>query len=274
MRSSKRFFMFFLLILLFAVPNCKQQSDKQINSDGPAKAEIISDADFTILTEEFPPFNYKENELITGVSTEIVQEIFNNAGFKIDIKILPWARAYQTTQDKVDTMLYSTGRNPEREHLFKWIGPIIQKKYSLFALSNRKDIVITSFEDIKKYKTGTTRNDAREIYLMSKGFEIGTHLDSITNEDPNSLNFKKLQAHRIDLWPMPDAVAYYLVKQTGGDPAEILKKVFELQELSADGYYLAVNVNTDQTKIDKLQNVLNKFKKTKKYADILKKYNL
>jgi len=164
-------------------------------------------------------------------------------------------------------------RLPKREALFKWIGVITPSDYSVFALKERTDIEIKALDDMKKYKIGTTLGDARETYLVGKGFEL-EKLYRVGGEEANVQNFKMLKAKRIDLWPMPDAVAYYVSKKLGDDPDKVLRKVFELSELSTGGYSLAASLQTSDDVVNKLKNSLEAFKKTPEYKQILKKWGI
>jgi polar amino acid transport system substrate-binding protein len=236
-------------------------------------AGILQAEPIHIYTEEFPPFNFTENGKITGMSTEIVEAVMKQAKIEYVIESLPWARGYQNAQDRPNALIYSMSRLPKREALFKWIGVITPSDYSVFALKERTDIEIKNLDDMKKYKIGTTLGDARETYLVSKGFEL-EKLDRVGGEEANVQNFQKLKTKRIDLWPMPDAVAYYILKKSGDDLDKVLRKVFELSELTTGGYYLAASLQTSDDVVNKLKNSLEAFKKTPDYKELLKKWGL
>ncbi len=225
----------------------------------------------TIYTEEFPPFNFTENGKMTGMSTEIVDIIMKQAALPYIIESYPWARTYQNALERPNALIYSMSRLTNRENLFKWIGSIAPTNYSVFALKKRKNINIKSFEEMKKYKIGTTLGDAREIFLVNKGLDI-EKFDRIAGSDANVQNYKKLKLKRIDLWPMPDAVADYVVKKIGDNPDVILKKVFALTELSSDGYFLAANLQTPDEIVNRIKSSLEEFKKTQEYQNILNKW--
>jgi polar amino acid transport system substrate-binding protein len=235
---------------------------------------IYSEYELVVLTENFPPYNYEQNGYVEGISSEIVRLVLDDSKVNYKITAMPWTRAYALTQSQPNTLLFSTSRSAKREKLFKWIGPIAPKKYSVFALKSRSDIEINSLEDMKKYRIGTTQNDARESYLIEKGFKIGDQLDSLADESPNESNFKKLRINRIDLWPMPDAVAHYIVKKAGYEPDEIINRVYVLDDLSKDGYYIAVNKETDETIVNNLQKSLDKLRRNGKQQAILQKWGL
>lgn len=229
---------------------------------------------FTVITEEFPPYNFTKGGKVTGVSTEIVEAVFKGAGIPYEIRVYPWARAIKEVQIIKNTALYSTGRRPDRETLFKWVGELIFPKYSVFALKSRSDITAKSLEDLKKYKIGTTKGDARENYLLTKGFEIGVNIEPVTGIEANVQNFKKLEINRIDLWPMPDAVADFIVTGLGKNPDLILKSVIPLDEVSKTGYFLALNKETPDEVVKKLQTSLDKLKADGTVKKILSKWKI
>ncbi len=227
----------------------------------------------TLFTEEFPPFNFTEHGKIKGASTEVVEAVITKTGFEYEIKSYPWARTYRMSQREPNSLIFSISRRSKREGLFKWIGIIVPSVQSVFALKDRSDIKIEKLEDLKQYEIGTTIEDARETYLINKGFEIDK-LQRISGDTSYLRNYKKLKMKRIDLWPMPDAVMNYIVNKTGDDPDKVLRKVFELSEMSTGGYYIAASLETKDEVVNKIRATLEDFKKTQEYKTILKKWGL
>ncbi|MCP3941404.1 MAG: amino acid ABC transporter substrate-binding protein [Desulfobacteraceae bacterium] len=222
-----------------------------------------------IVTENFPPYNYEENGKITGVSTEIVRAVLQELNIKVEIKVYPWARTLMVARHDENTLIYSIGRNQKRENQYKWIGVIAPADFYLFALKNRVDIKIKILADAKKYQIGTVREDLREQYLISKGFIKGKNIQS-TNR--YLLGFQKLLSKRIDLWSMPELTASYIVKKEGYKPEEIIKKVYRLDEVSSEGYYMAFGKKTSDEIVEKFRSALEKIKKNGTHKMILEKY--
>ncbi|MGD8313299.1 MAG: hypothetical protein PVI17_01035, partial [Syntrophobacterales bacterium] len=52
-------------------------------------------AELIILTENLPPLNYVEDGVLVGPSVDTVKEIQRRVGSQEEIKVYPWARAYQ-----------------------------------------------------------------------------------------------------------------------------------------------------------------------------------
>lgn len=222
----------------------------------------------TIYTEEFPPFNFTEKGKITGVSAEVVRHVMAAAGMQYKIKSLPWAQSYNLAQKERNALIFSISRNEKRELLFKWIGILTPTTYSAMALKSRSDIKITSLSDMKKYKIGTTKDDIVEIWLVDKGFAL-SELVRASGDHAALSNFKNLLNKRIDVWPFPDAVAYYLVRQQGhSNPELLLQKAFPIEELSG-GYYMASGLKTSNAVVSKISDALAQFKQTDEYFKIL-----
>ena len=227
----------------------------------------------TIYTEEFPPYNFTEDGKIVGVSTEVVETVMKETGLDYEIAIYPWARTYKYTKQRPNSLIFSISRRESREAEFKWIGIITPSRHSVFALSSRTDVQIENIDDLKNYKIGTTIDDARETYLLNNGFEVGK-LQRVGGDDANNRNYQKLKLGRIDVWPMPEAVAHYILKQAGDDPDKSIRKVFVFEEMSKGGYYIASGLDTSDEVVNKIRDALENFKKTPEYNDILEKWGL
>jgi polar amino acid transport system substrate-binding protein len=145
-----------------------------------------------LTTEAAPPHSMVEGKRVTGISADTVREIMDRAHIGHTIELLPWKRAYTAALERSDTCVFSTTRTPERERLFKWIGPIGEAEWVLMGRADRK-LHLESLEDARRYRIGTYNGDARDQYLRARGFDV--------DPAPNDLiNPRKLMANRIDLW--------------------------------------------------------------------------
>ena len=99
---------------------------------GFAHAQLPADYKVVLLTENFPPFNmavddknFARDDGIDGISADIVREMFKRAGIDYTLTLrFPWDRLYRLTLDKPNYGLFSTTYTPERQPLFKWVGPL------------------------------------------------------------------------------------------------------------------------------------------------------
>jgi polar amino acid transport system substrate-binding protein len=87
-------------------------------------AAYATAAQLHFYTEELPPINFSRGGKATGLATEIVEEIMRRTGMQAPIEVIPWPRAYKYATSGPNVVLFSTAYTPEREKLFKWVGPI------------------------------------------------------------------------------------------------------------------------------------------------------
>ena len=157
-----------------------------------AGAASARPAQLYIVTEHAPPASMVERGKVTGFATDKVRAAMERAGIAYTIELLPWKRAYTVALRRADACVYSTSRTPEREHLFKWVGPTDQAEWVLMGRAD-KPYALHTLDDARPLRIGTYHGDARDEFLRARGFRV--------DAAPNDLiNPRKLLAGRIDLW--------------------------------------------------------------------------
>ncbi len=215
-----------------------------------------------LVTEDGPPFNMKKEGKITGSATDILEAAMKKANFEFTLALLPWANAYQMGLNDKNTAVYSTTRTPERETLFKWVGPLAENSWVFFAKKDSK-IKISSLNDAKKYVVGGYNGDAKALFLIKEGFVEGKNIQLASYEKQNAL---KLQADKIDLWASGSEVAPWITKEEkSGD----ITPVFTFKKVEM---YAAFNKNTDDSIIKKLNDTILNMRKNGEIKIINKKY--
>ena len=207
----------------------------------------------TLLTEENPPFNYTEGGKVVGISTEIVSELGKRSGIPLEIKSLPWDKAYVATQADKETCLYSTARLENRERLFFWIGPIAANKWVLIGKGDFAGTV-KAVEDAKRYRVGVVAKDAKIEFLMSKGV---TDLREVSDDSliPPRLVLSRDDPNRLDLW----ATGAYGARRTAARAnVKDLKLVLGLHEVPL---YLACGRNTSAQAVEALRRAFEQSRK-------------
>ena len=151
-----------------------------------------------LVTEENPPFNYTEQGKVVGLSTEVVSELGKRSGIALQLRSMPWEKAYIAAQAEKETCIYSTARLENRERLFTWIGPIATNKWVFIGKSDFQGSVKT-VEDARRYRVGVVAKDAKIEYLMGKGV---TDLREVSEDslNPPRLVLNRDDPNRIDLW--------------------------------------------------------------------------
>lgn len=219
-------------------------------------------AQYRIMTENYPPYNYKDGEFLTGLSTEIVQEMLRRLEHPQEIDILPWSRAYKYIMERDNQALFSMSRTAAREDLFQWVGPLVTYSVVLFA---RKDSGIQPTEDVKAllgYTVGATQNTPSTKMLEDLGFaEVQMVADSMHNP-------QKLAARRIDLWVSGELAGIYKVKQAGLDPADFQV----VHRARSEDLYIALSKSAPAEDLAAWQVALDSIKADGTYDEILRKY--
>ena len=219
-----------------------------------AHAELPYGYRVVLLTENFPPFNmavddknFARDDGIDGISAEIVRAMFKRANIEYSLTLrFPWDRLYRLTLDKPNYGLFSTTYTPERQPLFKWVGPLAKTGWVLLSAPGN-NISVASLEEAGKYQIGAYKNDA-----------VSQHLESVGLKPTNALrdqeNIKKLLSGKIDLWATTDPVGRYLAKQEGVTGLNTVLR-FNDAEL-----YLAMNKDTPDEVIERLQKALDELR--------------
>ncbi|MBG4053442.1 ABC transporter substrate-binding protein [Pseudomonas aeruginosa] len=233
---------------------------------GGARAETAPDYSMVLLTENFPPYNmaingknFAQEDNIDGIAVDIVREMFKRAGIKYSLTLrFPWDRIYKLALEKPGYGVFVTARLAEREDKFKWVGPIGPDDWVLLAKGD-SPITLGSLDEAKKYRIGAYKGDAIAEFLGKNGFEADLALR-------DQENAQKLVKGQIDLWASGDPAGRYLAKQEG---VTGLKTVLRF---NSDQLYLALNRETPDEVVQKLQAALDGMRKEGFVEDILNSY--
>ncbi|WP_313223062.1 substrate-binding periplasmic protein [Stutzerimonas nitrititolerans] len=207
-----------------------------------------------LLTENFPPYNmaidgknYARDENVQGIAADIVREMFQRAGIDYTLTLrFPWERVYKMALETPGYGVFVMARLPEREALFKWVGPIGPDDWVLLARAD-SPIDITSLEQARRYNIGAYKGDAIAEHLVAQGLEPSLALRDQTNVE-------KLQNGEIDLWATGDPAGRYLAKQQG---VTGFKRVLRFDDAQL---FLALNKQTADETVAKLQAALEQMR--------------
>lgn len=229
--------------------------------------------ELTALTEQLPPLNMEVDGRVTGFSSELLDWMAADAGIPLRKQVLPWARAYDRALRNPDVILYSLVRTPERESLFRWVGPISPRRIVLYRWADRNDIVLKTLDDARPYRIGSTLESASTKLLEKLGFApipatdaAGGGLELGVNDETN---MRKFIARRFDLLVSLDWAAAYNAKNAGIDPS-LLVPALVLDESSS--YWYGLNPGTDPEVAKRLDQALLKLKSDGRYNQLRQKY--
>lgn len=196
-------------------------------------------APLTINTEDSPPYNMLVEGNVVGIGADKVVLMMQRVKQAYTLQVLPWRRAYEDALKNPNACVFSTTRTPEREALFKWVGPLAYNEWVLYGRADAH-LSVNALEDARPYLIGAYNGDVREQYLRNQGFKVDTVI-------ADSLNPKRLMMGRIDLWVSGRYDGAVLIDQGGFHGRIVPLLTFFRSEL-----YLACNRQVSDALIDKL----------------------
>lgn len=211
-------------------------------------------APLTFITEEYPPYNYLDNQQLTGVSIDLLEAIFTATSTPLsrhDIRYYPWVRGYELALSQPNTVLFSTTRTPARESSFHWVGPIAQDRVVLLAHRDAPIVIDALSQAIDRDLTvAVIREDIGAQALLEAGYPERLLVPAIDNR--SALNM--LTRGRVDLWAYSADVAAWIA-ESEGYPKDSLIPIHTLSESSL---YFAINQATDRRLVTLMQQALDR----------------
>jgi len=218
-----------------------------------------------MLTEEYPPYNYTENKQLAGLSTDVVVEMGRRAKVPMTFAVMAWPQAYEQTQRKPETCLFSTARLENRERVFKWVGPLATNSWGLFAKSGFNDPIKT-LADARPYRIGGVTNDAKVIWLRDNAV---TNIVAV-NEDkliPPMLTLDRKKLDAVDLW-ITGIYAQKIVAASAN-----VKDIKLVLKVNDQPLWLACHPGLADTTVKALSDALADMKKDGAYKKIVDSYD-
>jgi len=220
----------------------------------PAQAQTIK-----LDTEEYPPFNYREDNAYKGSSVEQVKLLMQDAGLDYTIEMMPWARALSLATTQQDHCVFSTVHNAERDPKFKWVEPLLTNRTVLVRKAG-SGVNPSTIEEAKAYSVGTQRDDYTQTILEAHQFpKVDLAVDQ-------TLSLKKLLSGRIDLMPVSED--YFMVLKRQGKAVEVALVLTE------DVFSIACNPGISDEVVATMQSSLDKLIADGTQAMIFEKYGV
>ncbi|MDD1639212.1 MAG: transporter substrate-binding domain-containing protein [Methanomicrobiales archaeon] len=264
-RCRHLFLVLMLAGILLLSTGCLAENEK-----APAGVDTAS---LTYYTEQAPPYNYRENGTLKGISVDLLGEITARMGKRVSpdqVHLVPWSEGYQAALTGNNTVLFTTFRLPERETSFKWVGPITTDRHVLFAARDQA-IAINGPGDLKGYRIGVVADDAAILQLL----EAGVDRHQLVTDTSVPVLINKLAGGEIDLFCYPEMVGRYVVQEATGSP-DTFRVVYTMEEV--EGYYAFSRDVPDMT-VQAFQRALDALKAERDargistYERILGRYN-
>lgn len=216
-----------------------------------------------IVTEEYPPYEFLQNNKFTGFDVDTVTEACRRIGYTVNIQAFPWKRCLlMMQQGKADAIMSLMNTEERRQFL------VFPKE----SLSNEKNVVFTptgsgvnvkDFSDLKGLRIGV-----QSEYSYGVKFDNFKGLDKELCNSPEQMQ-KMLSGGRMPVAVGNEAVSLYLNKKLG------LKPITILYEISNDPLYIgfskASKINSKDIS-EKMSKALSDMRKEGLINQFQKKY--
>ncbi|WP_218668094.1 substrate-binding periplasmic protein [Vreelandella utahensis] len=170
--------------------------------------ETTEDRTVSITNGEWPPYLGRE-EPGYGIASRIVSRAFERAGYQVEYEFHPWARSlYLARRGERDGTAVWVPSSERREDFFI-SRPVIVTEYVFF---HRADMPFDweTTTDLADYRIGLTRGyDYGEVLDRVRTLGVAT-TETVSSDE---LNFHKLLAGRIDLFPLDRVVGQRMISE-------------------------------------------------------------
>lgn len=254
------------MIVVFATNSCRQA--EEVNTINDAVASI------GYYTENYPPFNYEQEGLLYGVSVDILEAVFEKMEIDpefIGVELGNWENNYNRVLEEPNTMLFSTVLTPDRENLFKWVGPIAPQKQILIAKAG-SGVVINTDEDMANYQIGVVEGYSDYDVLI----DLGVPAANLYQFEDLNILFDKLIDNTVECIAYTEISSTLIIESMSLNPDDFENTyTFKVSQL-----YYSFNIGTSEQIINYFQEALDAVKLDKTvdgssvYEKILNNYQV
>ena len=179
---------------------------------GAAGQDRKTDPTVHITNGEWPPYLGKE-EPGHGIASRIVTRAFERAGYNVEYEFYPWSRSLYLARNGQRDGTAAWIPSEQRRQDFYISDPVIVIEYVFFHRA-AMSFEWKSVEDLANYRIGLTRD-----------YDYGDVIERVRTQgiartetvSADKLNFKKLLAGRIDLFPMDPVVGRRMINDLFSD---------------------------------------------------------
>jgi polar amino acid transport system substrate-binding protein len=218
-----------------------------------------------------------KNGILVGANIELITEISNRAGFKVQFRKMPWKRNLVELESGTVDIALSASKTEERAKYANFSDTYFKLEYNVMFVRKSDKAKFSSIKSLKDiidadFKVGATLgsvySDEYEELLKNKKFT-----DKVQNVSEEKLNVEKLMKGRIDGFIADELGGISLIKESGYEnQIDILFYLYG--EKDASSYLMFSKKSMTKEQVDKMNSALNGMKKDGSYKKIINKYKL
>ncbi|WNJ95513.1 transporter substrate-binding domain-containing protein [Vibrio ruber] len=190
-------------------------------------------------------YAYVQDDIIHGISYEVVKAVFERADIPFQYRILPWARIYNYGLHRENFLVACLGKTPEREGRFQWVGAVNHKLSIYFYGLTSNAITVNSLEEMKQYKIGVLRGSYYEDFLIRNHFPR----ESIHAVSSTEQTLLMLTGRRFDFLLLEESTMSIIAKSLKIAADQYQKVLFAFHAED----YLAFSHNTSSALVERVR---------------------
>jgi len=223
---------------------------------GPAMADPLR-----FVASPLPPLEINQNGKPDGAVLLVLRELSEKMGNPYAVEFLPFPRALAESQSARNIGFVGAARIPEREPLYKWVGPLLYDSIVLVTKKGGKAAPAT-LEAAKTWRIGALRGGQTAVALRNAG------LTNIEEQKDWEIGARMLEAGRVDAWAVSRLGGPYIYHSLGFDP-----KTLDIgAEVCRNDLYLAISKDVPDETIGAWQKAVNELKEGGRIAEITKQF--
>ena len=169
-------------------------------------------ADLILNTQDFAPFNYEVNGVVSGPAADVIRRICADMKVACEMRLLPWRRAQQEVEDGKAHGMFVIGWNAERAKWLHFSPPLLNTEYGFFVRDDNP-LKFTQISDVKGYTVGVFGPSNTATALAKIKADLGDLTIDMTPDDESA--FRKLSLGRVNAVFSNRDVGYDLIKKLG-----------------------------------------------------------
>lgn len=196
---------------------------------------------------------------------EVIREMMSDMKHSKKITQVPFKRGFKAAQKQTNIALFNVSKTSSREHMFKWVGPLLKETDYFYEMQDNPTEIKT-LEDARGVKSICVLNGGiHESILKNNNFK-----NIYTNK--NYVNcFKMLILGRASLIPASSVKMKQLEQE--GMPISGIQKIIKTPVILLESRgYIAFSKSISDETIKKWQRSLDRIKKSGKYQHLYNKF--
>lgn len=209
-----------------------------------------SAADLHLLTDDHPPLQFLQHGHLSGYGVDLVRKLAGLTGDQVRLDQTPLRRGLALAAQTPDTGVFLILRSPEREALYRWVGPALDVQIGLYSLGEQTAPLADLEQARHAGRIAAPRKWMGYGYLQKRG------MDNLYGVESPEQMMNLLKLGRADLVLADDHTVAALARDAGIDPRQVHLRLPLLRQ----GAYIAFSPQTDAQRVANWQAALERMR--------------